>query len=53
LGQFGDLQKLQNQSVEISDTITEYHDKPEIILESTNQLTVAGSTGSPNTPAAK
>ena len=40
VSQFGDLQKLQNQNVEISGTITEYRDKPEIILESTNQIKV-------------
>ena len=38
VGQFGDLQKFRNQAVEITGTITEYHNKPEIILESTNQL---------------
>lgn len=37
---FGDVQKLQGQNVEISGTITEYHDKPEIILESPNQVKV-------------
>jgi hypothetical protein len=37
-GAFGDLNKLQNQSVEISGDITEYHGRPEIILESTNQI---------------
>jgi hypothetical protein len=41
LSQFGDLQKLQGHSVEISGTVTEYRNKPEIILESTNQLKVA------------
>jgi DNA/RNA endonuclease YhcR with UshA esterase domain len=40
MAQFGDLQKLQNQSLEINGDITEYRDKPEIILESTNQIKV-------------
>jgi hypothetical protein len=31
MSQFGDLQKLKNQNVEISGAITEYHDKPEIV----------------------
>ena len=53
LSQFGDLQKLQNQDVEVSGDITEYHGKPEIILESANQLTVIGSTESTNAPGAK
>ena len=39
---FGDLEKFNNQSVEISGTITEYHDKPEIILESPGQLKTVG-----------
>ena len=38
---FGDLQKFKNSSVEISGTITEYRGKPEIILESANQIKVA------------
>jgi hypothetical protein len=40
MGQFGDLQKFKDQAVEISGTITEYHDKPEIILESPDQIKV-------------
>jgi hypothetical protein len=39
---FGDLQKFKDRQVEISGTITEYHGKPEIILESTNQVKVVG-----------
>jgi hypothetical protein len=41
-GQFDDLNKYQNQRVEISGTITEYHNKPEIILESPQQIKVVG-----------
>jgi hypothetical protein len=51
--QFGDLQKLKDQSVEISGPITDYRGMPEIVLESTNQLTVVGSVESTNTPSAK
>jgi hypothetical protein len=39
-GQFGDLQKLKNQNVEISGTVTEYRNKPEIILETPSQIKV-------------
>ncbi len=42
MAQFGDLQKLKGQNVEVSGTITEYRDKPEIILESPAQLKVVG-----------
>jgi hypothetical protein len=37
-GQFGDLQKLNGRTLEITGTVTDYHNKPEIILESTNQV---------------
>jgi S1/P1 Nuclease len=37
---FGDVQKLKGRGVEISGSVTEYRGKPEIILESTNQLKV-------------
>ena len=40
IGQFGDLRKLNNQSVEISGTVTEYRNKPEIILETPSQIKV-------------
>ena len=40
MGAFGDVQKLQGQNVEISGTVTQYRNKPEIVLESTNQLKV-------------
>jgi hypothetical protein len=43
LGQFGDLQNLTNRNVEISGTVTEYRDKPEIILESVSQIKLVGS----------
>ena len=53
IGQFGDLQKLRGRSVEVSGTVTEYRGKPEIILETTNQLKLVGSTESSHFPAAK
>lgn len=40
LPQFGDVQKLSGQQVEITGTVTEYRGKPEIVLESTNQVKV-------------
>ena len=40
LGKFGDLKRFKDQSVEVSGTITEYHDKPEIVLESPDQIKV-------------
>ena len=40
IAQFGDLQKLNNQNVEVSGTVTEYRGMPEIILESINQIKV-------------
>jgi hypothetical protein len=39
---FGDLQRFNNHNVEITGTVTEYRGKPEIILESTNQIKVVG-----------
>jgi len=41
-GLFGDLKKLKNQNVQVSGTITDYHDKPEIILENPSQLKTIG-----------
>ena len=40
-GKVGDLKKFANQNVEISGSITEYRNKPEIILESAEQIKVA------------
>jgi len=42
LSLFGDVQKLQGQNVEISGTVTEYRNRPEIILESPSQVNVVG-----------
>ena len=38
LSQFGDLEQLNGKEVELTGTVTEYHDKPEIILETADQL---------------
>jgi len=40
---FGDLKALEGKSVEVSGKIKAFKDKPEIVLESTNQLTVVGT----------
>ena len=40
LGAFGDLNRFTNRNVAISGTVVEYHDKPEIILETAEQLKV-------------
>jgi DNA/RNA endonuclease YhcR with UshA esterase domain len=41
---YGDVNKLKGKSIEIRGRIKNYHDKPEIALDSTNQLTVVGVT---------
>ena len=54
---YGDANALKGKSIEIRGKITNYHDKPEIVLNSTNQLTVldftnaASATGAPPVPA--
>jgi DNA/RNA endonuclease YhcR with UshA esterase domain len=42
---FGDANALKGKSIEIKGKITNYKDKPEIALDSTNQLTVFDSSG--------
>jgi len=42
---FGDANALRGKSIEIKGKITNYHDKPEIALDRTNQLTVFDSQG--------
>jgi DNA/RNA endonuclease YhcR with UshA esterase domain len=42
LSSFGDVQSLQGKNVEISGFITEYHKKPEIVLDSASQIKVVG-----------
>jgi DNA/RNA endonuclease YhcR with UshA esterase domain len=51
--QFGDVSILKGKSVEVRGKVKNYHDKPEIALESTNQLRVLGASVSTNAPAAK
>lgn len=43
-GYFGDANALKGKSIEIRGKIKNYHDKPEIVLDSTNQLTVLDFT---------
>jgi DNA/RNA endonuclease YhcR with UshA esterase domain len=47
---FGDANALKGKSIEIKGKIINYHDKPEIALDSTNQLTVLGTIQSTNAP---
>jgi DNA/RNA endonuclease YhcR with UshA esterase domain len=47
---FGDANALKGKSIEIKGKITNYKDKPEIALDSTNQLTVFDSSGKVITP---
>jgi hypothetical protein len=42
-GKFGDFQKYNGHNVEISGTITEYHEKPEMVLESPRQIKIVDS----------
>ena len=44
---FGDLDALRRKSIEVRGTIKKYNDKPEIVLEKTNQITVLGLTNWP------
>ena len=42
---FGDLDKLEGKSVEVSGKVTEYRNRPQIVLTRTNQLKVLESAG--------
>ena len=42
---YGDANALRGKSIEIKGKIKNYHDKPEIALDSTNQLTVFDAKG--------
>lgn len=44
---FGNVKALEGKQVEVSGKIEDYHDKPQIVLNSTNQLKVVGQTGAP------
>jgi DNA/RNA endonuclease YhcR with UshA esterase domain len=46
-----DVEGLKGKAIEIKGRIKNYHDKPEIVLDNTNQLTVLDSTVSTNAPA--
>jgi hypothetical protein len=51
--QFADLKSLKGRAVEITGTVKDYHDKPEIILDKPGQLSVNGQPyANTNTPAA-
>jgi len=41
---YGDANALRGKAIEIKGKIRNYHDKPEIALDSTNQITVLGVT---------
>ncbi len=40
---FGDLSKLQGKEVEIKGLVKQYRNKPEIVMENTNQLVIVGN----------
>jgi len=44
---YGDADALRKKSIEIRGEVKKYHDKPEIVLDRTNQLTVFGLTNWP------
>jgi DNA/RNA endonuclease YhcR with UshA esterase domain len=46
-----DVEALKGKAIEIKGKIKNYHDKPEMVLDNTNQLTVLGLTDSTNAPA--
>jgi hypothetical protein len=46
--QFSDLSNLKDKQVEISGKVVKYHNKPELILENSNQLTVVPMKGEPD-----
>jgi DNA/RNA endonuclease YhcR with UshA esterase domain len=45
---FGDLSKLEGKQVEIKGLIKQYRNKPEIILDTTNQLVIIGNAAASN-----
>jgi len=47
---YGDANALKGKSIEIKGKIRNYHDKPEIALDNTNQLTVLGAAILTNAP---
>ncbi len=51
--QFGDIKALDGKNVEVTGKITNFHDRPEIVLDSTNQLKVISPVESTNAPIVK
>jgi DNA/RNA endonuclease YhcR with UshA esterase domain len=51
--QFGDLKALDGKNVEAKGIIKNYHDKPEIVLDNTNQLKVIATVESTNAAVVK
>ena len=49
---YGDVNALKGRAIEIKGKIKKYHDKPEIALDNTNQLTVFGPPIPATSPAA-
>ena len=49
--QFGNLKALKGKAVAITGKITNYHDRPEIILDHSNQLVVVTGPLTTNAPA--
>ena len=49
--QFGDLKALKGKTVEITGKIKNYHDRPEISLDHSNQLVVVTGSLTTNAPA--
>ena len=47
---FPDIDKLKNQTVEVSGKITAYRERPQIVLTSTNQLRGLDKTSEPGSP---
>jgi len=51
--EFGEVEKLKGKTVAVSGKITEYRQRPQIVLNSTNQLKALESTSSPAHSAEK
>jgi DNA/RNA endonuclease YhcR with UshA esterase domain len=51
--QFGDIEGLDGKDVEVTGKIKKYNDKPEIVLDSTNQLKVITPIEPTNAPVTK
>ena len=51
--QFGNLKDLEGKAVEITGKVDDFHDKPQIVINSTNQLKVVGASAPAADAAAK